>query len=134
MRIQNTKRRVKPGDSETPILKRSRNDIESTALPTAPGYLTNEDISILKNYQPPAMSKTKVKSPKSALHCGFCDNKFTSKESLSRHIKIKSTNTGKQTILPQAFKKESSQIIICCEIECCFSTKILNEIYKQKQR
>jgi hypothetical protein len=125
MRIQKTKRRVTPGDSDTPILKRSRNDIEYTALPTAPGYLT-----ILKNYQPPAMSKAKVKSPKSALHYGFCDNKFTSKDSLSRHIEIKSTNTGKQTILPRAFKKDSSQIIVCCEIECCFSTKILNEIYK----
>jgi hypothetical protein len=130
MHIQKTKRGLPPGNSDRPKLKRSRNDIAATASPTTPVYLTTEDISILKKYQPTAMSKAKVKSPKSALHCGFCDNKFTSREALSRHNEIKSTNTGKQIILPRAFKKNSSHIIVCSEMECCFSTKILNEIYK----
>jgi hypothetical protein len=125
-----SKRRLPPGNSDTPKLKRSREDIEETTIPNTPVFLSPEDVAILKTYQPTLVNKTKSSSKKSGSHCEFCDSKFTSPEALSRHIEIKSSNTGKQIILSKSFKKNSSQIIVCGEMDCCFSTHELPQIYR----
>jgi hypothetical protein len=134
MRTRQAKRGLPPVYSDTPKLKRSRDDIEPTPTPNMPGFLSPEDIAILKTYQPPVIDKTKTRSKKSGSHCGICDSKFTSPEGLSRHNEIKSTNTGKQIILSKSFKKNSSQIIVCSEMDCCFSTQVLGEIYRHDKR
>ena len=68
------------------------------------------------------IQRATAKRPRSNLHCRACQNKFSSVEALENHNKKKTVNTGIQTILPRSFKNDSTQIIVCQEPECCFST------------
>ena len=75
------------------------------------------------------VQRATAKTPKSNLHCRACQNKFSSVEALENHNKKKTVNTGIHTNLPRSFKNDSTQIIVCQEPECCFSTTKLNQIY-----
>ena len=122
------KRGGPPLDSNT--VKRNREDIELSEMRGVKDYLTEDEIAKLSQYQQIESEKIVVKKRKSSLHCKYCDNKFPSKESLMRHNELKSLNVGRQDVLPRAFKKNGSQIIVCRSSKCCYSTKSIYEIYK----
>ena len=71
MRNRQSKRRLPPGNSDTPKFKRSREDIEETPIPNTLVFLSPEDVAILKTYQPSLANETKSSSKKSGSHCGF---------------------------------------------------------------
>lgn len=130
MRLRNRKRRITLQEDDQLGVKRTRNDIENSGVSDISNFVSSEDISKIVVQNQTRFVPSVVKKPKSPLHCDRCDQKFTSRESLTRHVEIKSLNSGRQTILPREFKRNGSHVIVCRELNCCFSTRTLCDIYK----
>ena len=132
MRVQGKKRK----DSHTlhgrSVEKRSKDDIISSHQPEIRSYLSKEELQTLSKYDEKAI-KPNARKRRSTLHCNECDNKFTSNDALQRHNSLKTDNIGLQKILPQDFKSNGSQIIVCRVGKCCYSTRNLKEIYRHDE-